>query len=341
MSAPRRSETWFYIRPHRGVRAVGRQIRIRFALLALGLVLAAPPIVLAPDARADDWRPRPAAFGVVVEIRGTGSSGGAFETLSSREQLDGKELVEWAAAQPWSTGAVGLHGGSYLGVNQLLTAVQQPKGLRAIFPIVAMADAFRTIGTGYQTPVNGVPLGMIPALGAIPPGYAADDPVQVLRNGTSRATAIPANVLRATAWPPPTVRYTELFLDGAPGSRSSWRTWRRTGRPASSPPAGTPSPSGRSTGRGRRRGAPRATVPPVHAGDGARGDTGRGVRVVGRDLPGHRHAPRQAHAAPRRAAVGHRPVHPAGVARRRPARQHPPAPPRTAARSALVIPVQP
>lgn len=123
---------------------------------------------------------------VVVDVRGTGSSGGTFTTLGTREQLDGKELVEWAAVQPWSTGSVGLHGGSYLGINQLMTAVQQPKGLKAIFPVVPSIDTFRSLGGGYQTPVQGVSYVLIPGLGMIPPSYVGTDPGQYVKTVTSR-----------------------------------------------------------------------------------------------------------------------------------------------------------
>jgi uncharacterized protein len=49
---------------------------------------------------------------VVVDVRGTGSSGGSWNDFGSREQLDGPEVVEWAAGQPWSNGNVGMWGSS-------------------------------------------------------------------------------------------------------------------------------------------------------------------------------------------------------------------------------------
>ncbi len=44
---------------------------------------------------------------VVVNIRGTGGSGGYFGNLDQRSIADIAEVVEWIAAQPWSTGRVG------------------------------------------------------------------------------------------------------------------------------------------------------------------------------------------------------------------------------------------
>ncbi|MEA2625748.1 MAG: uncharacterized protein QOD06_1793 [Candidatus Binatota bacterium] len=146
----------------------------------------------ARSARAESWRltrtcsasrPRTSWHGyvqVIVEVRGTGSSEGTWDPFGTREQIDGKELVEWAAAQPWSNGSVALHGTSYGAINQLLTAAQQPKGLKALFPIVPMSDAYRDITTsGGEINVSFIPLwlGLVTSLGALPPTYAPSDPV--------------------------------------------------------------------------------------------------------------------------------------------------------------------
>jgi putative CocE/NonD family hydrolase len=47
---------------------------------------------------------------VRVDVRGTGRSPGFMELLSRRETLDYNQCIEWAAAQPWSSGKVGLSG---------------------------------------------------------------------------------------------------------------------------------------------------------------------------------------------------------------------------------------
>ena len=49
---------------------------------------------------------------------------------------DGSDTCAWIVKQPWSDGQVGLFGSSYAGLNQWLTAVENPAGLRAISPIV-------------------------------------------------------------------------------------------------------------------------------------------------------------------------------------------------------------
>jgi len=55
----------------------------------------------------------------VADIRGAGGSEGNLNGnyFSPREQQDGYELVEWAGTQPFSTGKVGMFGGSYLGIT--------------------------------------------------------------------------------------------------------------------------------------------------------------------------------------------------------------------------------
>lgn len=113
---------------------------------------------------------------LVVDIRGTGSSGGRFGSFDRRSQLDGKELVAWAARQEWSDGRVGLRGGSYLGINQLLTAAQQPPALKAIFPIVPTGDNYRSVlPGGYLTSLAAFAVQNV-AVSAPPPAYAGSDP---------------------------------------------------------------------------------------------------------------------------------------------------------------------
>src|SRR5258708_9907597 len=60
----------------------------------------------------------------VVDVRGTGGSQGNLDGnyFSPREARDGYDLVEYLGTQPWSTGKIGMSGGSYLGITQYLTA---------------------------------------------------------------------------------------------------------------------------------------------------------------------------------------------------------------------------
>ncbi|MEV0295051.1 CocE/NonD family hydrolase [Nocardia sp. NPDC050710] len=82
---------------------------------------------------------------VVVDVRGTGFSQGAWDTLGEREQLDTREVIDWAAVQPWSNGIVGMSGGSYAGINQLRAAENAPPALKAIFPVEPGSDLMRDV----------------------------------------------------------------------------------------------------------------------------------------------------------------------------------------------------
>src|SRR5438128_340642 len=85
---------------------------------------------------------------VVQDTRGRYESGGEF-TPFFPEVNDGYDTVEWAAAQTWSDGQVGMTGGSYLGIVQVLAAIARPPHLKAIFPIVTPSDFYGdTVFTG-------------------------------------------------------------------------------------------------------------------------------------------------------------------------------------------------
>ena len=118
---------------------------------------------------------------VIADVRGTGGSNGTWDSFGSREQRDGFELAEWASStqRPWSNGSLGLHGTSYGAINQVFTAAQRPKGLKAIFPIVPMGDSYRDIaGSGGQINTSFIPLwlGLVTSTGLLPPTYTPSDP---------------------------------------------------------------------------------------------------------------------------------------------------------------------
>ena len=80
-----------------------------------------------------------------VDVRGTGSSGGiALDEYTEDETRDGYDAVEWLAAQPWCTGAVGMWGISYGGFTSIQVAKLRPPHLRAIVPIQATDDRYLT-----------------------------------------------------------------------------------------------------------------------------------------------------------------------------------------------------
>lgn len=82
---------------------------------------------------------------VNCDLRGAGTSEGSASLLSDQEGEDVYDLIEWAAAQPWSTGAVGLLGVSYLAISQWKAAALRPPGLKAICPWEGFTDAYRDL----------------------------------------------------------------------------------------------------------------------------------------------------------------------------------------------------
>jgi predicted acyl esterase len=80
---------------------------------------------------------------VRVDSRGIGRSEGYLCPFQPRETRDFYECIEWAAAQPWSNGKVGLSGISYLAMNQWYVASLQPPHLTAMIPWEGAADWYR------------------------------------------------------------------------------------------------------------------------------------------------------------------------------------------------------
>ncbi len=88
------------------------------------------------------WVPRGYAA-VRIDGRGSGKSPGQCEPWSLQEAIDYYDAIEWAAAQPWCNGAVGLLGISYFAINQWFVANLQPPSLKAIIPWEGFADIYR------------------------------------------------------------------------------------------------------------------------------------------------------------------------------------------------------
>ena len=82
---------------------------------------------------------------VIANLRGTGGSGGTFTLFNQTEREDLYDLVEWAAAQPWCDGNVGMIGISYFAMTQLEAASECPPHLKAIFPVAVTSDLYEGI----------------------------------------------------------------------------------------------------------------------------------------------------------------------------------------------------
>lgn len=80
---------------------------------------------------------------IQVDSRGTGKSPGYMDPYSPREIQDYYDAIEWAAAQRWSNGKIGLLGVSYLAISQWRVAALQPPHLAAIIPWEGASDHYR------------------------------------------------------------------------------------------------------------------------------------------------------------------------------------------------------
>jgi putative CocE/NonD family hydrolase len=78
-----------------------------------------------------------------IDIRGSGASDGVLkDEYSEQEQEDVCSALAWVAAQPWSTGSVGMIGLSWGGFAALQAAARRPPELKAIVVVCASADRY-------------------------------------------------------------------------------------------------------------------------------------------------------------------------------------------------------
>jgi predicted acyl esterase len=108
---------------------------------------------------------------VYVDLRGFGASQGCNDFGGRGEQIDVKRAVEWAAAQPWSTGKVGMWGKSYDGWTGVMGLDSKPKGLAAAVIMAPIIDGYRTLyqnGVHYDVGWYGTPA-LYQSIDAIPP----------------------------------------------------------------------------------------------------------------------------------------------------------------------------
>ena len=86
---------------------------------------------------------------VSVNMRGTGCSGGAYDYFEPLQLLDGYDVIETVAAQPWVLhNKVGMVGLSYPGITQLFVASTKPPSLAAIAPLSVIGNSQTTILPG-------------------------------------------------------------------------------------------------------------------------------------------------------------------------------------------------
>jgi hypothetical protein len=84
---------------------------------------------------------------VGVNMRGTGCSGGAYDFFEPLQLLDGYDIIETVAAQPWAY-KVGMVGISFPGISQLFVASTRPPSLAAITPLAVISGVDTTMSPG-------------------------------------------------------------------------------------------------------------------------------------------------------------------------------------------------
>ncbi len=111
--------------------------------------------------RAEESGIAPAALArgyavVLQDVRGRYGSEGDFVPYA-REGRDGYDTIEWAAAQPWSTGEVGTFGLSYPGAVQWLAAVEAPPHLKAMAPAMTFSSPRNFFYAGGSWDLSWIP----------------------------------------------------------------------------------------------------------------------------------------------------------------------------------------
>lgn len=92
---------------------------------------------------------------VNADPRGAGNSQGRLVFWGKQDAQDGHDAIEWAAAQPWSNGRIGLFGNSGLAICQWFIAAEQPEHLSCIAPWEGCADMYREFVSENGIPTPG------------------------------------------------------------------------------------------------------------------------------------------------------------------------------------------
>ncbi len=98
---------------------------------------------------------------VLVDVRGTGRSGGAWDPFSAREQLDYPQVLDWIVAQSWSNGDIGMWGISATATTAMFAGGQRHPAIKSVFAIVPHGDIYRdVVFVGGQASVAFLPAWM-------------------------------------------------------------------------------------------------------------------------------------------------------------------------------------
>lgn len=110
----------------------------------------------------------------IVNVRGTGNSGGCFGFGGASEQQDQVHLVQWLADRNWSNGRVAMYGHSYHGWTPWMAAVQAPSALKTVVASGLVTDPYTftyspqgapSTHTAWFNPAFAASLNFLPPLG--------------------------------------------------------------------------------------------------------------------------------------------------------------------------------
>jgi uncharacterized protein len=90
-----------------------------------------------------------------TDVRGMHHSQGHAGVLTDQDAEDYYDVIEWAAAQPWCDGAVGLSGVSYLAMSQWRVAALRPPHLKAFVAWEGVSDLYREFAFQGGIPETG------------------------------------------------------------------------------------------------------------------------------------------------------------------------------------------
>ena len=127
---------------------------------------------------------------IQVDSRGYGGSDGCYNFGGAGEQSDAKAAVEWAAAQEWSNGKVGMWGKSYDAWTQVMALAHKPKGLAAAVIQSPIIDGYRTLymnGIHYDYGWYATP-GLYAGYDLIPPSVNDSPPDEIVYPAKGTAT---------------------------------------------------------------------------------------------------------------------------------------------------------
>ena len=136
---------------------------------------------------------------IAQDVRGRYASEGSYEPLAY-EIADGVDTVEWAAAQPWSTGRVGMFGVSYAGIRAVLRSHRSSPASELHLP---GHDRIRISQPKGRYPLADIPR-RLAGLGGAGPRVPERQPDRYLascrctKSMTSRVTRIPRSTHSST-----------------------------------------------------------------------------------------------------------------------------------------------